>query len=182
MSIEEVRASGRIESGYETTYVLRLERRQDGSGITWRLREVALAAPYRKLYDRGSVDEWLESYTHDPSSPGFQFIGAFRGRRLLGIITWDQVQWNNTISLTDIRVRREEQRRGIGTELMRCLKAEALRRTVRGIAVETQINNMPAVRFYTRHGFRIAGFNDHLYSNQDLADQDVAVFLFWEAG
>ncbi|MBV9281740.1 MAG: GNAT family N-acetyltransferase, partial [Chloroflexi bacterium] len=50
-----------------------------------------------------------------------------------------------------------------------------------GIAVETQINNYPAVSFYRKHGFEISGFNDHLYSNDDLARQDVALFLFREA-
>jgi ribosomal protein S18 acetylase RimI-like enzyme len=51
---------------------------------------------------------------------------------------------------------------------------------LRGIFVETQVQNYPAICFYRHHGFEIAGFNDHLYSTSDLEVGDVALFLFRE--
>jgi ribosomal protein S18 acetylase RimI-like enzyme len=46
--------------------------------------------------------------------------------------------------------------------------------------VETQSTNYPALSFYRKHGFRVAGFNDRLYTDDDLEDGEVALFLFWQ--
>jgi ribosomal protein S18 acetylase RimI-like enzyme len=71
---------------------------------------------------------------------------------------------------------------GLGSALVDRLATICRQEHLRGIAVETQNRNYGAVRFYLRRGFRITGFDDHLYSDDDLARQDVALFLFLEVG
>jgi len=82
--------------------------------------------------------------------------------------------------LLDIRVREDVRRRGVGASLLGHLQQVAGRQRLRGILVETQSNNFPAVRFYQKQGFELVGFNDHLYTNDDTGRDDVALFLFWE--
>jgi ribosomal protein S18 acetylase RimI-like enzyme len=108
------------------------------------------------------------------------FLGARRGGEIAGLLTWRAVGWNDTLWLVDVRVREAERRTGVGSALIRALDRIAREERVRGIFVETQIANYPAVRFYQAHGFTISGFNDHLYTNDDLELQDVALFLFLE--
>lgn len=181
MTLDEVRRLGRIESSFETNRVLRLDRQCEAGAIVWRLREEAVDPPVSKLYDRGSVDEWLAAYAASPDEWGrFRFIGSKVEGKIAGVVTWEYVAWNNTVTLVDIRVQRRRRGHGIGRALVGALKEEVRRLGARGVTVETQINNLPAIYFYRRQGFGIAGFNDHLYSNHDFEDQDVAVFLFWE--
>lgn len=180
ISLDEARGIGKIESSFTSDRVLRLHRDREGEVIRWILREERLQRPYSKRYDRGSVDDWLEAYAEPREFDRFRFMLARRQGQVLGIMTWEHVNWNDTLSLVDIRIRAEFRGQGAGWALVDALKTEARREAVRGIAVETQINNVPAVRFYEARGFAIVGFNDHLYTNRDITTQDIALFLFWE--
>jgi len=45
---------------------------------------------------------------------------------------------------------------------------------------ETQTNNWPACNFYRKLGFQLGGIDDHLYSNEDVALREVALFWWYE--
>jgi ribosomal protein S18 acetylase RimI-like enzyme len=182
LTLREVRKLGRIRSGFETDRVFRLDRSADANHIRWRLYEARVIPPFQKRYDSGRLDELLESYEETVRPEKLCFAGAFVAGEARGLITWQLLRWNNTLWLLDIRTDEQVRRRGIGSALLEYLKSVAKENRARGISVETQINNYPAVCFYRKHGFGIAGFHDHLYTNHDLATQDVALFLFWEAG
>jgi ribosomal protein S18 acetylase RimI-like enzyme len=181
ISLREVRKFGPIDSGFQTDRVLRLHREERGGETLWRLREERLSAPYTKQYDSGDVDEWLRLYADAADIEKFSFALASLDGKPQGLLTWRGMGWNDTLWLVDIRVRPCARRRGVGAALVDFLKQVAAHQQVRGIAVETQINNYPALRFYRKQGFEIVGINDHLYANDDLQRQDVAIFLFWEA-
>src|SRR5260370_25866720 len=100
-------------------------------------------------------------------------MAARVGGEVRGLVTWQKVAWNDTVWLVDIRTRREDRRSGVGSALLENLKSHTATLHARGISVETQINNYPAIRFYRKHGFELSGFNDHLYTNRDLEKQDV---------
>lgn len=181
-SLGEVRKLKPIASGYETDRIFRLQRQSAGGATIWRLSEERLAKPFRKEYDSGRVEEWLESYEGQVPRDDLRFLGAFVDGEIRGLATYSLLQWNETLWLIDIRTEKATRRRGIGSALLREVQRIAREQKVRGITVETQTNNYPAICFYRKHGFQIAGFNDHLYSNEDVENQDVALFLFWEAG
>ena len=182
LRLRDVRRLKPIRSRFETDRVFRLERDQTGASVEWRLREERLAHAREKLYDSGRVDEWLPSYADVVRPDALRFVAAMVDGSALGLLTWQRVRWNDTLWLVDIRTEESARRLGIGTALIDHLKNVACREKVRGIAVETQITNYPAIRFYRKHCFEITGFNDHLYTNTDLSNQDVALFLFWEVG
>lgn len=180
LSLKELRKLDPIPSEFETERVFRLYRQEEGDGVSWRLVEEELRRPFRKKYDSGRPDEWMSSYEDAARPEDLSFLAASVDGKVQGLLTWQELGWNNTLWLLDIRTRRTARRVGVGCALVNWLKDEARRWRARGISVETQINNYPALCFYQKHGFQVAGFNDHLYTNRDLATQDVAVFLFWE--
>jgi ribosomal protein S18 acetylase RimI-like enzyme len=180
LTLPEVQRLPRIPSVYETEHVFRMSRLPDSQEIGWRLHEERLPRPFTKVYDDGEVDDWLDSYQESAGPDTIRFIGAFDGSDSVGLATWTHSKWNDTVWLADIRVKQDRIRQGVGSYLMTAVKAEAVGARVRGIRVETQITNYPAIQFYRRHGFVPSGLDDHLYSNQDPAQLEVALFLFWE--
>jgi ribosomal protein S18 acetylase RimI-like enzyme len=182
ITLEEVKHLPRLPSGYRTDRVYRLTRTDDCSSHRWEIREVTLDAPLVKTYDRGAAEDWLASYLDEGTAESMSFLVAERAGRLDGLLACRRLDWNNTIWLLDIRVRETSRRRGIGSALVSALKAYARSIDVRGVLVETQTTNYPAIRFYRGQGFALCGFNDHLYDNDDLERQEVGIYLFWEAG
>jgi len=181
ISLREARKLGPIDSGFQTDRVLRLHREERAGGYLWELKEEQLLSPFMKQYDSGRLDEWLRLYADSAGIDGFCFALASLDEQAAGLLTWRSMAWNDTLWLVDIRIRPAARRLGVGSALVGFLKRVAIEQKVRGITVETQINNYPALCFYRGQGFEIAGFNDHLYANDDLQRQDVALFLFWEA-
>jgi ribosomal protein S18 acetylase RimI-like enzyme len=181
VTFEEVRTLPPLPSGYTTDRVFRLSCSSQAGTRAWELREVRLPSALVKSYDRGTPEEWLESYLDEGGESGLGFLVAEEAGTVVGLLACRRVEWNRTIWLLDIRVRESWRRRGVGSTLMRELKVYARSAAARGVVVETQTTNAPAIDFYQRHGFAICGFNDHLYSNEDLENQEVALYLFWEA-
>lgn len=180
LTLAEVQALPPLPSGYVTDRVLQLTRTTEGDGEQWALHEATLDVPLSKSYDRGGADEWLGSYLEEHGPARLHFLVAERAGELRGLLACRQLDWNHTLWLLDIRVRESERRSGIGSALIGELKTHARGLSLRGILVETQTTNVPAIRFYEKHGFVICGFNDHLYGNDDLANQEVALYLFCE--
>lgn len=180
ITVDEARGLPPIPSGFTTSRILHLRRWTHDGDVHWSLSEEVLPAPVRQVYDHGDLEDWLPIYAEGEPSGKLRFIEARCGD-VLGLLTWKFVEWNNTVWLADVRVREDRRRQGVGSELLKALKREARALNARGVTVETQIRNVPAVRFYERHGFRISGFNDALYVNQGMKEQDVALFLFWPA-
>lgn len=181
LTVQQVRRIAVIPSHFTTNRVFRLEREVSTDGVAWRLQEDELPIPFVKEYDSGEPDQWLRTYTSSVPLLDLHFVGVERHGRIDGLLTWCAQEWNNSAWLVDIRVRQEAQRAGLGTALINHLQGITHRGDARGILVETQINNFPAISLYRRCGFQIAGFNDHLYTNRDLSEQNVALFLFWES-
>lgn len=182
LSLSEVRGLRSIPSGYVTSRVYDVVREEDEDHVRWTLTESELRRPFSKLYDNGRVDEWLASYGDAGPPDALRFEGAFEAQDLAGLLTWRPMDWNETVWLVDLRVREECRGRGVGSTLVGFLQDETRRMGMRGIMVETQTTNVPAISFYRKHGFAISGVNDHLYSNRDLERQEVALLLFWESG
>ena len=167
-----------IPSGFETDRVFRLHK-AGPNPLSWTLEAASAGGSFRKEYDTGKLDDWIEQYEEEVPRSAIHFVIA-ENPGPVGLLTWATVEWNETIRLIDIRVAPEARRQGVGSALVLHLLGEAGRLRARGISVETQINNFPAIQFYKRNGFSIVGFNERLYSNRDLEDQDVALFLFRE--
>jgi ribosomal protein S18 acetylase RimI-like enzyme len=178
MSLKDVRRLPPMPSEYVTDRVFRLDLRERADGKEWRLETESLATPLHKRYDEGTVAEWLEANEDAGPQRDLRFLAAVVGRVPRALVTWRAVPWNQTLWLVDIRTAPEWQRRGLGTGLIERLKETARELRLRGITVETQTTNYPAVSFYRKQGFTIAGLHERLYTNSDVEVGEVALFLF----
>ena len=180
LSLKEARKLSPISSDFRTNRVYVLGRAGDEDRVTWTLEEQEARNPISKAYDGGKVGDIISSYGEDVRPENLHFLGAFVGGEVAALAIWQLVAWNDTLWLMDIRTRDADRRRGLASGLLDWLKGVARDEKLRGILVETQTNNYGAVRFYRKRGFQLAGFNDHLYTNEDVARSDVALYLFWE--
>jgi ribosomal protein S18 acetylase RimI-like enzyme len=96
--------------------------------------------------------------------------GQIAGYAMLG------TNWNATAEIAMIIVDRAYRRRGIGGRFVDAAGAFARERGLRAVQWEVQNDNRTAIEFALTHGFRIAGFHDALYRNDDLERQREADF------
>jgi len=70
---------------------------------------------------------------------------------------------NDVALLWDIRVAPEARGRGIGSALVAEVERWSVERGAAWLEVETQDVNLPACRFYQRHGFELRSVNRNAY-------------------
>ncbi len=148
---------------------LRLDLLHDGlDGV--RLTEERVDPPYVKDYDRIDGEapaSWPTRF--DVSNWGI--ISAFDGTRRVGgaAIAWRTPALHvlggsdDVAALWDIRVAPGFRRMGCGSRLFERAVAWARDRNCRALVVETQNINVPACRFYVRHGCRLSALDRHAY-------------------
>lgn len=125
-------------------------------------------------------------YTPFPKQKRFQFedvlmsewldhplvFGAFEDDQLTGFIEVNQ-EWNNRLRISNIFVEEQARKHGVGSKLMAYIKAYATSLDLRGIVLETQSYNVPAIRFYQTHGFQFLGCDLSSFSNEDVDHQEI---------
>ncbi len=84
--------------------------------------------------------------------------------------------WNRYAFIEDICVAKSARRQGIGSSLIQKAIEWAKISDLKGLALETQDNNLLACRFYAKCGFVIGAVNTMLYRNFD--NEEFAVFWY----
>jgi len=88
-----------------------------------------------------------------------------------------QESWNRSLWVWEFCVAETHRRRGIGKQLMEALADKAKEAGMRVIVCETQNYNVPAIEFYRKVGFEIEGIDLSYYSNRDMTEGEVAIFM-----
>jgi len=176
ISVDEMRTLTIFPSSIRSEGELRLGVSGVDPELTWKLAAVPVARTVVRHLDGDSVDSLADLY--GPAEV-LRFIGRFDdGGVLDGILTWRYDSWNETAWLCDIRVQEDARRQGIGSRLVQELLWAAVREDARGIMLETQTTNVPAIAFYLGHGFRLVGLNTAMYGEPGDRSADPAIY-FW---
>ena len=88
--------------------------------------------------------------------------------------------WTDAAEITDLAVDCASRRLGVGRTLIEAAARWARERRYRSLWVEPRADNHAAICFYTALGFRLAGFNDRMYSNADHEDGKATIFMHLE--
>lgn len=123
---------------------------------------VAVSTPYWKDYDSypgGHPTAW----PHRFDLSRWNILAAYDGTRRVGgvVVIVDDPQidllrdCHACALLWDIRVKLDARRQGIGSALLEAAGRSACKLGAQRLRVETQNINVPACRFYHRHGFRL---------------------------
>lgn len=142
-------------------YETRVSDGKDGSSIILTRRKLSSPESHTsKQYD-------YPDKLYQDHFPGARAYGFVENGRLAGVIELYAEEWANRLRVTELWVRADVRRRGLGGRLMDFAKAEARRQGRRMIILETQTCNVNAIDFYRRNGFVLAGVLLADYSNND---------------
>lgn len=170
----DVPAVAALDSAFSTRRVLALDRRGLAPEQTFDFT----------ITDRG------EDATRDNARParywldhledGDTVLLATLDGVVVGAIVLQEWDFNRSLWVEDIRVAPEVRRGGIGRALVDAAVAHARARGLVSLRLETQHDNLDAVTFYLRCGFRLSGFDDRLYLHMHPhPEQDNRIALFF---
>lgn len=133
--------------------------------------DIVAVEPYRKSYRDDDDDD-------DEEADGELFIARL-GDRAAGAIALSAA-WNGYARIDNILVDAGLRRSGVATALLHHATDWCRARRLPGLMLETQSNNVAACKLYERFGFRLGGFDLHLYGAL-AAPAEIALFWYWHA-
>jgi len=136
-----------------------------------RYEVLSINEPYQKRYIFEEKD-----YSAYISNPDKIVYFAYADVDLAGQITISK-HWNAYAWIDDFAVDTRFRRRGVGRALMQKAVDWAREKNLPGIMLETQDVNIPACRFYENFGFKLRGFDTHLYKGLNPNTDEIA--LYW---
>lgn len=158
--------------GYQLNFTYHTDRyyHVNTSEMGMVLEEQEFPKPVEKHFTDSLFSQWLE----DPVA-----LGAFEGEMLAGVVEGSVEQWHNMFRISNILVRESYRGKGIGRELMaRMLEYAKQIPNCRGVILETQSCNYPAISFYRRQGFRLNRIDLREYSNEDVQRKEVRLDFY----
>ena len=135
----------------------------------WTYTEEIYEHSYIKEYPNDSCD-----YAFYIDNPDKTVFFAYSDAECVGQIILKK-DWNWYAFIEDICVVKSSREQGIGTALIQKAVEWAKSSGLKGLALETQDNNLLACRFYAKCGFVIGGVDTMLYRN--FGNEELA--LFW---
>jgi GNAT superfamily N-acetyltransferase len=168
---EDLPALAALDGSFNNEWVLIVER--SGGAI-----EQSVSLRWRKVKPDGSTRAFGvdETWPYEEAEQADRFLVAEVDGRVAGFLTLREL-WNRTAGIDAIIVDRAYRGLGVGRAFVREAEAFAQERGLRAVLWEAQTDNRPAIEFAVAHGFRIAGFHDAYYRNDDLVRQREADFL-----
>lgn len=163
-----------VITGYETQekYVVEKSEREAETAVTLKL----VTLPARKTFRYEHLDQAELDRLAGVVAEGFSF-GAFAGARLVGVALASPEEWNHSLRVWEFHVAEGWRGQGLGRRLMEEVVETAVAHQLRVIVCETQSSNVPAIRAYRRLGFVLDAIDLSFYTNEDVAQDNVAVFM-----
>ncbi len=127
--------------------------------------------PYTKQYDTEETD-----YKTFLSNPEKTIFFAYADDELAGQIRVMK-HWNAYAYIDDVAVDTKFRRQGVGHALIERAIEWAKEKGFPGLMLETQNNNVAACALYERCGFKLRGFDTHLYKGLNPNTDEIA--LYW---
>jgi len=140
---------------------MKVDESESEVGVTFHV--VRLPRTMRAEYPRGS-DELIENWQQQAGFLVDEVDGEVRGYIDVQLQPWQGMGW-----VANLVVEPAYRRRGIAAALIRHAGQWARGQSLQGMVVEATTKNYPAICLYQKLGFRFCGFNDHYYTNQDIA-------------
>ena len=130
--------------------------------------------PLPAALEKSVTDELFASWLEEPVA-----LGAFQGDTPAGIVEGSREAWHDVFRISSILVEEPFRRRGLGGELLERMVAFARELPgCRGVILETQTCNYPAICFYRKHGFTLSRIDIREYSNEDIQNREARIDLF----
>lgn len=156
----------RIDDSFTTDTIIEIRPTGDGFVLT----ERTTSSPIRKEFpDETSV----EAGDKEPSA---RFVAVDEHGAVCGVIDLVSESWNRRVSVTELKVRPAQRRRGIGRQLMERAVSYGHKCDARTLWLEVTNINTPAIHAYLRMGFTWCGLDMSLYRGTG-SEGEVALFM-----
>jgi ribosomal protein S18 acetylase RimI-like enzyme len=152
-----------VDHSSMTDHVWQMQVRNGEAQVGVTFHTVRLPRTMRVEYPR-DLEQLVEDWQR-----GEAFLVAEADNEVRGYIDLLPVPWQQMGWIANLAVEPAYRRRGIATALLRHGRQWARQEGLKLLQVEATTKNYPALRFYQKLGFQFCGFNDHYYSNQDIA-------------
>jgi ribosomal protein S18 acetylase RimI-like enzyme len=167
----------RLDLTYPTDRYLHLQRSGECPEHTFTLRwRNRIPAPMA-VYDTLTLEK-----LHGALVKTDLFLVASDGAERIGYLMIVVPRWTDAAEITDLAVDIASRRTGAGRALIGAAEVWARERGYRSLWVEPRADNHAAISFYGALGFRVSGFNDRMYSNDDHRDGKPTIFMHLELG
>jgi ribosomal protein S18 acetylase RimI-like enzyme len=162
-TLADLNACLAVEHSSVTDHVWQMQVRDGEAQVSVTFHTVRLPRRMRVEYPR-NLEQLVEDWEREEAFLVAEADNEVRGYIDLVAVPWQQMGW-----VANLAVEPAYRRRGIATALLRHGRQWARQEGLKLIQVEATTKNYPALRFYQKQGFQFCGFNDHYYSNQDIA-------------
>jgi ribosomal protein S18 acetylase RimI-like enzyme len=152
-----------LDHDYATDYVWHMKVRETDQHVGVTFDTVRLPRTMETSYPR-NPEQVAENLQLGGSFFVAEVDGQVRGYIDLLAYRWQRMGW-----VENLAVDRGFRRRGLGTALLRQALKWARGQGLQSITVEATTKSYPALCLYQKQGFQFCGFNDHYYTNQDIA-------------
>ncbi len=153
---------------YRSEFYFDVDARESAAGFGWNLiKRVANPAIVKE-------HRWMPFEDHVVSPRGYV---ALLNDEPVGYAEYAFEEWSNLVRVWHFYVREECRLQGIGKLLMETIELGAKHFKSRGIFLETQSCNAPAIEFYQKCGFTFWGINTAAYTNKDIENKDVFLWM-----
>jgi ribosomal protein S18 acetylase RimI-like enzyme len=152
-----------VDHSSVTDHVWQMQVRDAEAQVGVTFHTVRLPRRMRVEYPR-DLEQLVDDWEREEAFFVAEADNEVRGYVDLLAVPWQQMGW-----VANLAVEPAYRRRGIATTLLRHGRQWARQEGLKLLQVEATTKNYPALRFYQRLGFEFCGFNDHYYSNQDIA-------------
>jgi ribosomal protein S18 acetylase RimI-like enzyme len=167
---EDIRS---LNVGYTSTAIYRVSKSETPQETIIHLELAPLNQAYIKRWE---TDDDELANLQEVVRQGLS-LAAYDGARMVAIAIAEARRWNCSFWVWEFHVAADYQRKGIGRQLMQVLVEKARSARLRVLVCETQNTNVPAISFYRKVGFSIDGIDLSYYTNRDLSDGEVAIFM-----
>jgi len=160
---KELKPCLELDHSYVTDYVWQMDAREENEELFIRFRTVRLPRSMVVEYPRDQQTLLQSWQTRDC------FLVAAADEIILGYINMRVDSTQSKGWIHDLVVGEPFRRRHIGRALLEQASRWAYLHHIQHLSIEMQTKNYPGIQFAQGQGFTFCGFNDHYYTNQDIA-------------
>ena len=163
----------KLISGYTSSAVYQVTKSEDEKHTSISMELKNLETPYVKQWN--TTDDEINYYRKLIKEE--LSIGAYDGDKQVGLAIAEKNAWNRTLLVWEFHVHPDYHNKGVGRQMMEKLVNIGRETDCRVIVCETQNTNVPAIRFYRKVGFEVGAIDLSYYTNSDMTNFEVAVFM-----
>ena len=155
----------RFNASFTTDRIYRLEKTELSAAFV----EEKVQTSLFKRYDVSGMRIAL-------AESDFALLAEIEGK-IVGFLIVKFESWNRRAWITHLYVRGKNKGKGIGSRFVDEAANFARVREARGLWLETQNFNYPAIQFYLKLGFRFCGFDESLYDPSVVPGETAIYFM-----